>query len=369
MKADELAIPQTLDAISPEWLTSALRGSGAIRNASVSSLQVKPVALGGFAGQAARLCVGYDRREAGAPAIVFAKLSAADPAVREKLRSVGLFETEAGFYKDVASKPLPMRVPRPYVSVYDDTTGASVLIMEDLGGARFCDECSGCSPEEARNAIRQLGRIHAYFWESPRLNDFKWLRSLDHDVATRAVLYPAMLPIFEQRWDALITPNLRKSARLLGEVITRYYEACSAGPHTLQHGDFRADNFAFRTANDRDELVVFDWQTSRKSRGARDVAYFLQGSMSTVQRREMENSLIDLYYETLSEGGVQGYSREQLSRDVRAGVGAALTVGVIAGGLLDFSNDRAIELVRIKTERLDAMLEDYGFADYLQELA
>src|SRR5579863_9949006 len=93
-----LSIPATPDAITPQWLTAALRGSGAIENAEVVSISVQPVAAGsGFVGQSARLHIAYDREEPGAPATLFAKLSSADPVVREKLRTVRLYETEAGF--------------------------------------------------------------------------------------------------------------------------------------------------------------------------------------------------------------------------------------------------------------------------------
>src|ERR1700693_4109133 len=116
-----LSIPPTPDSLTPELVTAALRGSGPTENASVVSIGVKPVAAGsGFVGQAARLHIGYDRKEPGAPAAIFAKLSSADLAVREKLRTVGLYEIEAGFYQDLAAmKSLPLRVPRPYVSLYD----------------------------------------------------------------------------------------------------------------------------------------------------------------------------------------------------------------------------------------------------------
>jgi len=67
-----LSIPPTPDSITPEWLTAALRGFGAIENTKVVSIGVKPVAAGrGFVGQAARLHIEYDRTEPGAPATVF----------------------------------------------------------------------------------------------------------------------------------------------------------------------------------------------------------------------------------------------------------------------------------------------------------
>jgi hypothetical protein len=156
MSKDDPSIPPTPDSISPEWLTAVLRRSGAVEHARVVSVSVRPVAAGsGFVGQAARLHLGYDRKESGAPSTVFVKLSSADPAVREKLRTVGLYATEAGFYRDVASgEVLPTCVPRPYLSRYDHATAASVLLIEDLGDARFGDHVTGLSPTDTRVAIR-----------------------------------------------------------------------------------------------------------------------------------------------------------------------------------------------------------------------
>ena len=164
-----LSIPPAPDSITPEWLTAALRGSGAIENAKVASIGVKPVAAGsGFVGQAARLHIEYDHKEPGAPGTIFAKLSSADPAVREKLRSVGLYEAEAGFYRDMAAmKSLPVRVPRPYVSIYDDPAAASIMLIEDLGDARFGDNVTGVSHHRtpaspfgnSRNCTLTFGRL------------------------------------------------------------------------------------------------------------------------------------------------------------------------------------------------------------------
>ncbi len=370
MSQKDLSIPSTPDSISPEWLTSVLRSSGAIENSEVKSISVIPVAAGsGFVGQAARLHLEYDRKESGAPSTVFAKLSSADPAVREKLRTVGLYATEAGFYRDVAvSKALPMRVPRPYLSLYDDASAASILLIEDLGDARFGDNATGLSPADARIAIRQLARVHAHFWEAPQLREFDWLRSLADDTAARSALYRAMLPQFEKRLAEFVTPSLLEAAKTLADVFTGYTHQYSLGPHTLIHGDYRADNFAFRAISENEGFVVFDWQTSRRSCGARDVAYFLAGSMPTGQRRDTGKSLVKLYYETLLAEGVKDYSAEDCARDIRSGLGAPLTTMVIAGGMLDFSSERGTDLIRQSLERLGAALDDYDFAEHLEEL-
>src|SRR6185437_9229455 len=166
-----LSIPSTPESISPIWLTTTLRRAGVLDRAAVVGITVTPVAGGsGFVGQTARLRVAYDAREAGAPATVFAKLSSADPAVRQQLRRVGIYETEAGFYRDMALQPtFPIRVPRPYLSQYDEDTSASILLLEDLSAVEFGDNLTGCSATDARIAVRQLGLLHAHCWNAPLL--------------------------------------------------------------------------------------------------------------------------------------------------------------------------------------------------------
>ncbi len=116
-------------------------------------------------------------------------------------------------------------------------------------------------------------------------------------------------------------------------------------------------------------MTVVDWQVARRSRGPRDLAYFLSGSVSVEQRRTTEESLLGLYYETLKANGVEVYSTRDFHRDVQAGLGAPLTTRVIAGGMLDFSSERGTDLFKRVCERLDTALDDHQFMVYLDELA
>ncbi len=371
MLEDDLSIPPTPESISPTWLTTMLRRAGVLDRAIVVDINVTPIAGdSGFVGQTARLRVAYDAREAGAPATIFAKLSSADPAVRQQLRRVGVYETEAGFYRDLALRPLfPIRVPRPYLSQYDEGTSASILLLEDLSTVEFGDNLTGCSATDAQIAVRQLGLLHAYFWESASLKELSWLRALTDETQARAGMYQAMLPRFEQRCAEFLTPSLREAARRFASVIPEYSQRCSHGPQTLTHGDFRADNLAFAGRSEGRGVTVFDWQVVRRSRGPRDLAYFLSSSLSVEQRRTVEESLLGLYYETLKANGVEGYSTRDLRRDIQAGLGAPLTTWVIAGGMLDFSSERGTDLLKRVCERLGAVLDDHRFMSYLDELA
>ncbi len=371
MTEHSLPIPATPDSISPDWLTRALRQAGVLDRAEVVAIDAKPVAAGsGFVGQAAGLKIAYSAQEASAPATVFVKLSSSDPVVRQQRQRIGLYETEAGFYRDVAPLPgFPMRVPRSYLNLYDKSVSASLLLLEDLGQVEFGDNLTGCSATDAEIAVRQLGLLHAYFWESSSLKELSWLCALTDEAQARAGMYQAILPRFERRCADFLMPSLREAAQRFAPVLPKYFQQCSNGPQTLTHGDFRADNLAFTHTSESRGVTVFDWQVARRSRGPRDLAYFLSGSVSVEQRRAMEESLLDLYYETLKVNGVEGYSTRDLHCDVQVGLGAPLATLVIAGGMLDFSSKRGTDLLKRLCERLDAALDDHQFASYLDRLA
>lgn len=371
MDIADLIIPQTPSSITSDWLTRALRCTGVLTDAKVVGIHVAPIAAGsGFVGQTARLRIDYDQQTVGAPATVFAKLSSANPTVRQQLRQVGLYATESGFYRDIAPLPdCPLTLPRPYLSLYNEETGECLLLLEDLGHAEFGDNLAGCSSADAQLVVEKLGSLHAHYWEAPILKQLPWLRSLGDEAAVRIGLYRSMLPRFEKRCSDILTPVMRESARRFAELLPRYIAQQTSRPQTFTHGDFRADNFAFTSWSGGRRLTVFDWQVSRCASGPRDLAYFLSGSLPVEQRRATERSLLSLYHETLVANGVSGYDAGDLMRDVQAGLGAPLTTWVIAGGMLDFSSQRGASLFGEVCARLSAMLEDHRFGAYLNELA
>ena len=363
-------IPATLNAIIADWLTQALRRAGILKRATVVAIEVQPITAGsGFLGQTARLVITYDEQEAGAPASFFVKLSSADPAVRQQLRKVGLYETEARFYRDVAPLPaFPLPIPRPYLSLYNEQTGECLLLLEDLGQAEFGDNLTGCSSSDAMVVVRQLGRLHAHFWGAPMLKQWSWLRSLTDEADVRIGLYRAMVPRFEQQCGTFLSPHVLETVRRFALILPTYIERMVDRPQTLTHGDFRADNFAFTTTRGERSVTVFDWQVARRAPGPRDVAYFLSLSLAVEQRRAMEASLLKLYHETLVAHGVGGYSAEDLRSDVAVGLGSPLTMWVIASGMLDFSSERGADLLKQLWERLGAVLDDHRFSAYLDTL-
>ena len=95
-----MQFPRTVDEITPEWLTQVLRESGAIRDASVESIEVSGLD-GGIHGEVNRISLNYDRRDAVAPNSVVVKLSLEDDEKRESVKERELAKREVSFYGEL----------------------------------------------------------------------------------------------------------------------------------------------------------------------------------------------------------------------------------------------------------------------------
>jgi len=355
-----MGIPATPSGITAEYLTAVLRQSGTIKDNSVKSVEVRMVPAGsGFAGQGAYVTIEYERESNGAPAKMFAKMSSADAEVRGRLRSIGLYEAETGFYRDL-SHQAKIRVPRAYACLYDPKTGACLLLIEDIRHLRFADHVAGCTAADARTVVTGVARMHAHYWRNEKLLQCAWLRSAETERARLAELYRAMLPRWEQKWAHLNPPGVIRAAHALAGFFEVWHDSHLTDSWTLVHGDFRPDNLAF---DESGEVVAFDWQTARRYPSSRDLAYYI-ASLKTELRRENEAELLELYHRTLAANGVRDYSMEELRVSYRRSMGTPLYVHVVAGGLMDFSSERGQELARVATERLDAVIEDHNFAEW-----
>lgn len=88
-------IPTTVEEVTPQWLTQALRSTRVIKSARVTAAdRAGDVAIEGHTGPLARLKLSYDFHEQGAPRSLIAKLPASDPKVRIYLSGTGLYERD-----------------------------------------------------------------------------------------------------------------------------------------------------------------------------------------------------------------------------------------------------------------------------------
>ncbi len=360
--------PDTLAAITPDWLAGALAATGARLSDSVRSFAVEPIGAGaGFVGQLARLRL---RHESGVETTLVAKLSSPDPTVRRMLHALGIYRTEAGLYGELA-RQMRLVTPRCHYAHCDPQSGAMLLLLEDLnGGYRFGDAVEGCSSDEAMLAVRELAAHHAQWWKHPQLLSLPWLSARHDSAEVRIHAYRSALPLLEKRWAELLSPELIRIARRYGEKLPALLGAPLDDAWTLVHGDFRLDNMAFagKSGKDVGRLTVFDWQSAYRGAGSDDLSYFIVGSQSVERRRAEEAALLEAYHAALRAHGVRDYSRGDLARDYRRGLSRSLTVLVISGGVLDLSHPRGRRLAEQGIARITAACADHGFAELLEAL-
>jgi hypothetical protein len=175
-----------LEQVTPDWLTTVLRQSGALEHGVVQT--VTPLGNPAFNSAVAHLVLTFSPdASATAPSRLLLKRNLNE----EWAKRAGA--REVAFYKLVTSQAMPLPVvPRCYDAVHDAASGASHLLLLDLSDTHQApltrDQIlAGDSVPSARHLERvvdALAWFHAYWWEHPALGQgvaslSEWCRSAD----------------------------------------------------------------------------------------------------------------------------------------------------------------------------------------------
>ncbi len=361
-------LPTNPDAISPEWLTEALRSSGALPAGSVTAVEASIIGAGiGFIGTVARLKLTYSGAPTTAPSTIIAKLPSEDPGSRMVGVAFGLYEREVRFYGDLAAS-CGLDTPKPFFSHYDSTAGQAVLLLEDLDGGEWGDQVAGATPQQAAMAIDAIGAFHARWWMSPDLDTHPWITSGIETIRQPIqMMYEGVWRTAIDRFGHLFPADILAHIPDFGRRTMAALDQLSTGPETLCHGDYRPDNLFYGAAGSARPLVVCDWQGPGRAPGVVDSSYFITSSLSIENRRAHEDELLRRYHNHLLEGGVKNYTLEQLHVDYR-GYFAGIIAGVIVLlGTLPEGNDRGRALIENTASRFIAAMQDHDSLSLLPE--
>jgi hypothetical protein len=354
-----LEIPKTPEALTTQWLSAALQ-------AEVAAATYEPIAAGvGFLGKLGRLRLRYANGGAGDGGNLPTTLIAKQPTLDQRSRQLAImfrfYDREVAFYRDIGPQA-GIRVPKLHHGASDPASGDFVMLLEDLAPAALGDQVAGCSAEQARRAIAAIARCHARWWRNPKLAAFAWLP------VTNDPIHHFAQPAFQQCWPAFVqfvgdklTPELKRTGEALGGHVIRMLDGVAGWPHTLVHGDYRADNLFFGGPGG-EALAAVDWQVSSRGGGAFDLAYFLSGNVTPQTRRAIEKDLVRLYVDTLAKNGVEGYGFDECFEHYRFGVLYCLVYSVIVIGTLDPSNARGLAMFHANFERVAAAIADLDAA-------
>lgn len=341
-------VPNSVAEISAPWLEDALRTGGGLSDERIAHIELRPIGAGiGFLSSVAAVNLTYERPCPSAPKSVVVKLEPAEGVFRDTERNSGAFEREVRFYRDV-SPHAGARVPRCYFALA--SAEGSVLILEDLTHMQCGDQVRGMRHCEVVATVREIGRLHANYWNNERLNALDWLP--DHDQFWREG--------YEENWADFAREyevRIGSDGVAIGERVLRHLdwlkERVAERPSALVHADLRADNVILGEQGTPDASVILDWQLITKSMAAIDPTRLFGGSEPASQRKGHHMEVFAAWHESLLAGGVSNYEFEEGLTDFRLGALYNLLVPVKAHGFSSsFSDVRAYRLMDVVAERI-----------------
>jgi hypothetical protein len=296
-------IPVEVEDVTPAWLSEVL-------DADVRSVEVLD-RHSGTTGRA-RIGVTYGDRDGALPPSLFVKLPPFDVRQRDFVAAGGLGVAEARFYRDLA-REITLRIPVAHYAAADDG-GRYVMVIEDLAAAdcRFPRPGDDDVAEWGGQLVEELARLHAPFWDSPRLQDggdLTWVmdghrtgrnvpRRAEGSVGGGGGGFIGMA--LEQFGDEM-GAAFRRLAELYIEHAPQIMEAVlDEGTPTLIHGDPHLGNLFL----DGDRVGFLDWAMLDRRTGVRDVSYVLCNSIPAEIRRVHEQEWMAQYLAALAGGGV-----------------------------------------------------------------
>ena len=345
--------PRTVQDITPDWLTGALRQKGVLSGAAVSSITAEPMGVGlGFMSAMQRLSLTYDGPAPDAPTRLIAKLAPLDPGARQIDLVFQFYEKETGFYR-LLQDETPIRTPRAYCAEFDPQAHDFILLMEDLSPARLGDHLAGMSPADAGLAIDAVAALHGRWWRSPKLSEMPWLLEIN------SPQMKGLQGVYQQCWPAVVDflgdrmpEAMRKTGEQLATRIEAMMDLAADMPRTIMHGDYRADNMFFEVGEAKEPFAIADWQVMLEGPAAFDLAYMVSGSLKPDIRRACQDDLVVRHHAGLVKAGVSDYSLKDLQADYRVCATLGWCWPVVAIGSLDMANERGVATFYAWAERV-----------------
>lgn len=339
--------PRTPKEISAKWMNYALSDGGYCEPDVIKQIDVQPLGphVKGLLSSICRVNISYKTKIQDLPKSVVIKF----PPERDENRSFGsnwgVYEREIRFYGELAQRS-PIRVPKCYFTVLDDTNNNFLLMLEDAGDWIQGDQVDGLTVNQTKSAVQAIAKFHAYWWESKELENYKWIpyenRSPLH------TFHDNWNDFKEEHMDILEDRDIH-SGDLIAENGQKIEDLSKVGPRTIIHYDFRADNMMF---NEQDEILVVDWQTALISFGAFDVGRAVCGSHHGILEKSHHMELLELWHQKLSESGVDNYTLEEAWRDYRIGIILSSYVPVSAHHFLSHEGSRGISILKAMIKRI-----------------
>jgi hypothetical protein len=295
--------PKRTNDVDRLWLSRALARD--VAGAELDAI----TDLGGDSGTTDRRRLGlqWNRAgvDAGLPDRVFLKGTAPSAKNRTMVAALWMAINEVKFYEQ-ARPELPEIAPNCYAA-HAGHGARFLLVLEDLvaQGAVPFTISDTCSVAHAEAMMDTLAKLHARYWDSPRLQrDLAWAAPMTQRPGFELLAFAfrrTRAKFLKEADKPELSPAVRRMLRLVQDNDKALYRSWESGAQTLVHGDSHFGN-SFSFADGRAGLL--DWQVIFRTRGTREVVYFLM-ALPTEERRANEQRLLERYLEGLAKEGVE----------------------------------------------------------------
>ncbi len=307
----------SVDDLTPERLTEALHRSGALSRGRAEQVVVAERGETPWS-SIYHLQVTYSPEAPGdAPTRLFLKIGGGGAG-------------EAAFYHWVAEMGVALPVPPCYEAVYAPQSDRSHFLLLDLAQTHGLVAPWPLPPLQAQGeeVAACLARLHAAFWEHPRLG--KGIARL-RDYHESEGNYRELIGWWQESyrsWADFMGDRLTAEERELYEHLLAampgqwphyWQERVATGRGlTLIHGDCHPGNLLYPHDPARHPIYLVDWQGYCVGTGATDLAYMVTCHWYAEKERALP--FLQRYHVALGEHGVAGYPWEAFWLDYRAAV-------------------------------------------------
>ena len=300
----------SVDEITPEWLTRVLMEGGFLTRGRVSEVQNRSHKSNWASNAILRL--RYSENAQGEqPTKLFFKLC--NPGS-------GTFgDSEIVYYSIVAAEIRDSPIPRCFHSAYLKENGKYHLLLEDLSETHAPD----IEPtwELANSTISSIAHLHASWWNHPRLSmvgEYPDRGKLEKYVGFTA---RGLAPMLDEV-GADLPPEWLTLIHMIFEThCEKMIERVGDGRDlTCIHGDLNPGNILSPVSSRGKTYLIdrqpFDWSLTTWL-GVSDLTYMMVHWWETEMRRSWEKPLLENYHRHLLQLGVPDYTWDQLWHDYR----------------------------------------------------
>lgn len=317
-----------MDAV---WLTAVLRHSGHA-DAEVVAFDAKPIGAGNVS-DTVRVRHDYARATT-APASVVCKFRCSNEIAHAHGIGSGSYFRELHSYRALMDRDDVCRIPKVY---WIDGNPENInLVMEDLCDiSRAGNQVAGCDRDDARSVVVELAKLHRGFYPMEASAAPDWGMTMAGTADYWSAAIDRAMPVIKAHVADRLTATELATIERAHQVAPAWYRLPMVRG-ALAHGDPRVDNILFKGTGDSAEAVLIDWQITGWRNPMHDVGYFLSGSVTIEDRREIETGLLDIYADLLAE---RRYVRADIDADYRVQLLSGLMTTVASYGLLTLTPD------------------------------